>query len=39
MKLISEKELANLLRASYKLKCLENAGVENWVNYDSASFI
>lgn len=36
MKLISKKELANLLRASIKLNCLEAGGVDNWTWYDEA---
>lgn len=30
MKLIEEKELANLILGSYKLACLEESGVDNW---------
>ena len=37
MKLISKKELANLLRASNKLNCLEaRGGVDNWTWYGEA---
>lgn len=36
MKLISKEELADLLRASYKLNCLEAGGVDNWTWYDEA---
>lgn len=36
MKLISKEELAELLRASYKLSCLESGGVDNWTWYDEA---
>ena len=33
MKLIEKHELALLLRDSWKLNCLENAGVDNWEGY------
>lgn len=33
---ISKKLLAQLLRDSYKLSCLEAAGVDNWENYSEA---
>ena len=36
MKLIEEKELASLILDSYRLACLEEAGVDNWVGYDVA---
>ena len=36
MKLISKEELADLLRASSKLSCLEAGGVDNWTWYDEA---
>ena len=36
MKLIEEKELANLILDSYRLACLEEAGVDNWEWYDTA---
>lgn len=36
MKLISKEELADLLRASNKLSCLEAGGVDNWIWYDEA---
>lgn len=36
MKLIRKEELAYLLRASYKLSCLEAGGVDNWTWYDEA---
>lgn len=36
MKLISKEELADLLRASSKLSCLEAGGVDNWIWYDEA---
>lgn len=36
MKLISKEELADLLRASSKLSCLEDGGVDNWTWYDEA---
>ena len=36
MKLIEEKELASLILDSYRLACLEDAGVDNWVGYDTA---
>ena len=36
MKLIEEKELANLIIDSYRLACLEEAGVDNWEQYDTA---
>lgn len=36
MKKISVEELAQLLRYSYKLECLEAAGVDNWEGYDYA---
>ena len=36
MKLIEEKELANLILDSYRLACLEGAGVDNWEGYDEA---
>lgn len=36
MKLISKEELADLLRASSKLSCLETGGVDNWTWYDEA---
>lgn len=36
MKLISKEELADLLRASNKLSCLEAGGVDNWTWYDEA---
>ena len=36
MKLIEEKELARLILDSYRLACLEDAGVDNWVGYDTA---
>ena len=34
MKLIEEKELASLILDSYRLACLEEAGVDNWEGYD-----
>ena len=36
MKLIEEKELASLILDNYRLACLEDAGVDNWVGYDTA---
>lgn len=33
MKLIEKDELAVLLRDSWKLSCLEDAGVDNWEGY------
>ena len=36
MKLIEEKELAQLIKDSYRLGCLEEAGVDNWCGYDEA---
>lgn len=36
MKLIEKDELAELLRDSQKLSCLEMAGVDNWTWYDQA---
>ena len=36
MKLIEEKELASLILDSYRLACLEDAGVDNWEGYDEA---
>ena len=36
MKLIEEKELAQLIKDSYRLGCLEDAGVDNWEGYDYA---
>ena len=36
MKLIRKDELAELLRDSQKLNCLEMAGVDNWTWYDQA---
>ena len=36
MKLISEKELAQLLLDSAELKALEEAGVDNWIGYEYA---
>lgn len=36
MKLIRKEELAHLLRARYKLSCLEAGGVDNWIWYDEA---
>lgn len=36
MKLIDEKELAQLIVDSYKLACLESAGVDNWEGWDEA---
>lgn len=33
---ISKKLLAQLLRDSYKLSCLEATGVDNWENYSEA---
>ena len=36
MKLITEKELASLILDSYRLACLEGAGVDNWGGYDEA---
>ena len=36
MKLISEEELARLIIDSWKLSCLEVAGVSNWEGYDEA---
>ena len=36
MKLIEEKELAQLIKDSYRLGCLEEAGVDNWEGYDEA---
>lgn len=36
MKLIEEKELAQLIIDSYRLGCLEDAGVDNWEGYDVA---
>lgn len=34
MKQIDTKELANLLKDSYKLECLDMGGVDNWEGYD-----
>ena len=36
MKLIRKDELAKLLRNRWKLRCLEMAGVDNWIWYDQA---
>ena len=36
MKLIEEKELANLILDSYRLACLEEMGVDNWEGYYEA---
>ena len=36
MKLIDEKELAQLIMDSAKLACLERAGVDNWEGWDDA---
>ena len=36
MKLIEEKELANLILDSYRLACLEESGVDNWEWYGEA---
>ena len=36
MKLISEHELANLLRAVAKLRVLEHGGVRHWEWYDAS---
>lgn len=36
MKLIEEKELANLILDSYRLACLEEMGVDNWGGYSEA---
>ena len=36
MKLIEEKELASLILDSYRLACLEEMGVDNWIGYDGA---
>ena len=36
MKLIEEKELANLILDSYRLACLEEMGVDNWEGYGEA---
>lgn len=36
MKLIEEKELAQLIDDSLRLACLEEAGVDNWIGYDEA---
>ena len=36
MKLIDEKELAQLIMDSAKLACLESAGVDNWEGWDEA---
>ena len=36
MKLISERELRNLLFESEQLRRLENAGVDNWMWYGEA---
>ena len=36
MKLIEENELASLILDSYILACLEEAGVDNWIGYDTA---
>lgn len=36
MKLIRKDELAELLRDRWKLRCLEMAGVDNWIWYDRA---
>ena len=33
MKLIKKDELAKLLRDRWKLRCLEMAGVDNWIGY------
>lgn len=38
MKLISNSELKQLLASSEKLRRLEEAGVDNWINYDEALF-
>lgn len=38
MKLIRKNELAELLRDSLKLRCLEAAGVDNWEWYDEAMY-
>ena len=37
-KLIRKDELAELLRDSYKLCCLEAAGVDNWAWYGEAMY-
>lgn len=39
MKLIDEKELAQLLLDRAQLKALEIGGVDNWVDYDEAFVI
>ena len=36
MKLIDEKELAQLIMDSAKLACLESTGVDNWEGWDEA---
>ena len=36
MKLIEEKELASLILDRYRLTCLEEVGVDNWIGYDEA---
>ena len=36
MKLIRKDELAKFLRNTWKLHCLEMAGVDNWIWYDQA---
>lgn len=36
MKLIDEKDLANLIRRDCKLSALEYAGIEHWEGYDNA---
>lgn len=36
MKLIDEKDLANLIRRDCKLNALEYAGVEHWESYNNA---
>lgn len=33
---IENDDLASLLRAAYKLRCLEAGGVDNWDNYTEA---
>lgn len=33
---VDKKLLAQLLRDSYKLSCLEVGGVDNWINYAEA---
>lgn len=36
MKLIKEEDLAQLIKDSYRLACLEEAGVDNWEWYGEA---